>query len=394
MEYDELIENPHSKYVSCNFVNNTASLGGAIYDSGDKAGFDNLTFIFNSALSGGAIYNNGFYDNVVDCNFIANSAFGADYSNGGAIYNLGTNTKIFSSNFLNNSADYMGGSIFQSGANIQCNGCDFSYSNAFYGGSIYLNGRSGSVDCSSFNDNYAVYGAAIYNNAVNFRIINNRFRNNNANISGGAIHNTASVLSIYNNQMFNCSAGEYGNYIFTNAKISYLTVSVLNNASINILNHKNIYLFANITDNLGNPITGGNVSFLIYNHNLDEYFDVGVSSLYEGIAYIEYGENLDLGLYKLYADYIYAAEPIFSEIGTVLSLLSSELHVTINTDLDFIEINDTFNLNMVLVGGDGNYIENAEIQIYENYRYIDSVFTDNKGFCNYTSKNIFHFGKQ
>ena len=100
-----------------------------------------------------------------------------------------------------------------------------------------------------------------------------------------------------------------------------------------------------------------------------------------------------MGLYKLYADYIYAAEPIFSEIGTVLSLLSSELHVTINTDLDFIEINDTFNLNMVLVGGDGNYIENAEIQIYENYRYIDSVFTDNKGFCNYTSKNIFHFGK-
>ena len=392
MEYDELIENPHSKYVDCSFVNNTASLGGAIYDSGDKAEFDNLTFIFNSASSGGAIYNQGVNDNIADCSFIGNTAFGADYSNGGAIYNLGLNSKISSSDFLNNSADYLGGSIYQAGANIYCNDCNFNYSSSFYGGAIYLNGRGGRVAYSSFNNNFASSGGAIYNDAVNFIISDNNFRNNNANISGGAIHNSAPVLSLYGNQMINCSAGLYGNYIFTSANISYLTVSVLNNASINILNHEKKYLFANITDNLGNPITGGNVSFLIYNPSADEYIDVGVSSLYEGIAFIEYGDNLDLGSYKLYADYIYANDPVLNEIGTVFSLISSELHVTVNTDLDFIRINDTFNLNIVLIDGEGNYIENAEIQIYENYRYIGSVFTNNKGFYNYTSRNIYHFG--
>ena len=393
MEYDELIENPHSKYADCSFINNTASLGGAIYDSGDKAGFNNLTFIFNRASCGGAIYNNGFNDNVFGCSFIGNIAFAEEYSNGGAIYNLGTNTKISSSVFINNTADYLGGSIYHSGANIRCNNCEFNQSHSFYGGAIYLNGRSGIVDYSNFNDNSAVCGGAIYNGAVNFRITDSNFRKNNANVSGGAIHNSASALSLYNNQMIDCLADSYGNYIYTNANISYLTVSVLNNASINIFNHENKYLFANITDNSGNPITGGNVSFSIYNPLTDEYTDIGVGSLYEGIAYVEYGENLDLGSYKLYADYIYATEPVLSEIGTVISSISSELHVTINTDLDFIKINDTLNLNIVLVDGEGNYIENGEIQIYENYRYITSVFTDSNGYCNYTSDNIYHFGK-
>lgn len=392
INHDDLMDNPHSKYVNCNFINNVASYGGAIYDTSDKAEYNNLTFIFNSAFSGGAIYNNGFGDDILDCEFVGNIAFGADYSNGGAIYNLGSNTKIYSSDFQNNSADYLGGSIYHMGLNIRCNDCEFNNSYAFHGGAVYLNGNNGRVDYSTFNDNSAVYGGAVYNNAINFRITNNNFKRNHANISGGAIYNGASILSIYSNQMENCSAGLYGNYIYTKENISYLTVSVLNNGSINIFNHENKYLFVNVTDNFGNPVTGGNVSFLLYNENSDEYIDLGVCSLYEGIAFVEFGDSLDFGSYKLYADYNYASEPILKEIGTVFSLISSELHVTVNTDLNFIRFNDTFNLEIVLIDGEGNYIENAEIQIYENYRRIDSVFTDNKGFYNYTSRNLYYFG--
>ena len=392
IQYDGLMENPHTRYVDCKFVNNTASTGGAIYDNGDRAEYNNLTFIFNSAFNGGAIYNNGFNDKILDCEFIGNIALGADYSNGGAVYNLGSNTIISSSVFINNYADYLGGSIYHRGLNIRCNDCEFNNSYAFYGGAVYLDGNNGRIDYSSFNDNYAFYGGAVYNNALNFRITNNNFKRNYANVSGGAIYNAVSVLSIYTNQMENCNAGLYGNYIYTKANLSYLTVSVLNNGSINILNHENRYLFVNVTDNLGNPVTGGNVSFLLYNVDSDAYTDLGVCTLYEGIAFVEYGDSLDFGSYKLYAEYNYASEPVLKEIGTVFSLISSELHLSVNTDLDFIRFNDTFNSEIVLIDGEGNYIENAEIQIYENYRYVTSVFTNINGFYNYTSKNFYHFG--
>ncbi len=99
--------------VSCIFVGNSASVGGAIANNG-PADISNCLFIGNSALRGGAFSNNGLA-NFLNCLFVGNAALGGgsgEYDGkGGAIFNFRDLT-ITNSTFAANTAIDIGGGIF------------------------------------------------------------------------------------------------------------------------------------------------------------------------------------------------------------------------------------------------------------------------------------------
>ena len=120
--------------LNCNFTNNTARHGGAIYNVGrdgeSSPTLTNCTFTNNATTSrGGAIYNLGFQGTsspiLTNCTFTNNTA-----EPGGAIYNDGSNGTssptltncIFTNNTAtNNRGISLGGAIYNSGdGNTSC----------------------------------------------------------------------------------------------------------------------------------------------------------------------------------------------------------------------------------------------------------------------------------
>ncbi|MDO5815012.1 MAG: hypothetical protein Q4Q18_05185 [Methanobrevibacter sp.] len=131
----------------CTFSNNRAADGGAI--SANGATLINCVFTGNSATEsdGGAI--NSYYDGIYaeSCTFNSNNAA----AKGGAIYSHMENTQIKKSNFNNNKAR-SGGAIY-----FVC----FSYSS--YGSSSSFNKYSQIVEDSTFTANTATSaGGAVY----------------------------------------------------------------------------------------------------------------------------------------------------------------------------------------------------------------------------------------
>lgn len=116
---------------NCKFIENQATIGGAVVNAGYQGtaspNFSDCIFINNSANGhGGAIYNDGLEGrsnpSIIRCTFINNSALNAGH--GGAIFNDGalngqSNPRIFNCTFLNNSGSSGGaiynGSTFNSG---------------------------------------------------------------------------------------------------------------------------------------------------------------------------------------------------------------------------------------------------------------------------------------
>ena len=136
---------------NCNFADNTAYLGGAVYFN-SKGEVTNCNFTNNTATYyGGAVYfeNNG---EVTNCNFVDNKATG-EYSEGGAI-NMGSGT-VSNCNFTNNAADYGGAVYFYTDGNVT--NCNFTDNNASEGSAIYFfaTSASKSVSNSRFLNNRA-----------------------------------------------------------------------------------------------------------------------------------------------------------------------------------------------------------------------------------------------
>jgi len=113
------------------FINGSASNGGAIYNSGDLT-ISNSTFADNFASdTGGAIDNSG-YLTITGSTFRGNVAS----NHGGAIYNLFSLT-IKNSTFFNNSSSGNGGAVYDSSGEATILNSTFSDNNALLGGGIY-----------------------------------------------------------------------------------------------------------------------------------------------------------------------------------------------------------------------------------------------------------------
>jgi len=238
----------------------------------------NITFVNGNGSTGGAIYNNGIL-NVENCSFENNNAT----SSGGAVYSgYGSVLNVSDSYFNNNYAKYSGGAIYSYSACNVTNSVFNNSSSGSSGGAVYISGSSSnysSVRNSTFTNSAAVQnGGSLY--VTYASVINNAFENSettgtSSSYSGGAIY--GGNLYLENNSMISCSAASgSGNCIEAIGPINNTIVILKDNSITN----PGFTLTANVTDDKGNPIEGGYITFyanstLLGNAN----FNKGVATL-------------------------------------------------------------------------------------------------------------------
>ncbi|OQD58824.1 adhesin-like protein [Methanobrevibacter arboriphilus JCM 13429 = DSM 1125] len=277
--------------INNNFINSYAtSNGGAIYNYGANAIINNNNFTNNTAISndgGGAIHNYGANINITNNNFINNNAANTA---GGAIMTAGPNTIIFNNSFINNTSVKNGaGAIFVGvlAVNTIISNNNFIANKGLIGGALVI---SGTQNCSVINNNFInniafANGGAIYNRGNNTSVSNNTFIGNSATDIGGAIfNNVIGNMSVSNNIMLNNSAN-LGQMIYNNGSMGVLNLTFINNSTWIVKNGSTITLFATLTDDMGNTVTGQNISFYI-----DGVFLANVTSI-EGEAKLNYLVN-------------------------------------------------------------------------------------------------------
>jgi predicted outer membrane repeat protein len=231
--------------IGCEFLNNSAKRGGAIYaiDSAEIIIRDSI-FMNNFAMDdGGAVYLIGIFSNFV----FENSCFRNNYvrsnisssaGSGGAVY------IVSSKGFLKN--------------------CVFELNHATHmGGAVGLNDVIGTVENCVFNNNFvknitfssaSSNGGALYLHNGNNTVINSNFTNNSA-VNGGAIRTDANtaldgILNLKNSSFFNNSAINYGGAL----ELFYFTAYISNCS----------FKFNNASNNVGGATDGGAIRSLSF----------------------------------------------------------------------------------------------------------------------------------
>ena len=211
---------------NCNFTNNTASNGGAIWFT-SNGNVTNCNFANNYADNGGAVY---FLDNgaVTDCCFTNNQATG-NYGFGGAVYF----EKRSSGGAVTN--PYNTGSV-DIISYCSVTNCTFTENNARFGGAVYfaedITGRI--INCN-FTDNKANTGSAIYfyrfYSTDTLNISNSIFLNNRANADALEVTKNDNNITISftgrNNLLNAIYTGEESEVSFTN--VTYWGVKGITN---------------------------------------------------------------------------------------------------------------------------------------------------------------------
>ena len=248
---------------NCSFINNTAYNGGcAIYNSGSGLTVNNCSFINNTANNGaGAIYNSGSGLTVSNCSFINNTA-----NNGGAIHSSCSNSTISSCNFINNTANHAG-AIYNAGSDSTMMNCNFINNIANNGGAIHSSCSNSTIVNCNFINNTANNGGAIHNFG-SITVSNSKFKDNNAS-KGVAIYNdvysqiSIGTINLNNNTYSGINNGK--TYIYNIGTIlTPVTITVLENKTVNCRYNNEITLFATITTSFdGASVAGGALNFII-----------------------------------------------------------------------------------------------------------------------------------
>ena len=186
-------ENANLKVINCQFLNNIAGKGPAIY-SERPVSIESSRFENNWAKNyGGAVYTEG-YLTISGSTFKHNKA---ETEDGGAVYCNG-NMKVRDSTLSANTARVDGGAIYCAGrASVINSVLDFNrVENAksrCFGGAIRARGGCG-IDSSTFGRNYAEdHGGAVYSDREVILTGANRFLSNEAKRYGGAIYSKGIV---------------------------------------------------------------------------------------------------------------------------------------------------------------------------------------------------------
>ncbi|MBZ9570726.1 hypothetical protein KQY27_04090 [Methanobrevibacter sp. TMH8] len=359
--YDDGISN--FTVIDSNFNNNTAKWGGAIFSwlrNGVK--IINSTFTDNIASiggSGGAIYNEG--DNY----FIINSTFNnnvAASGYGGAIINHGGNFTLKNSNFTNNTAYASGGAIYNHNGTSNGNGSynftimdsNFINNTAQWGGAIYNLGNNSTITNSNFTNNTAErYGGAINNNG-NLTLIGSNFINNKARTGGAIYNNLNRNMSILNNFMMNNSA-ELGQMIYNGGFMGVLNLTYLNNSTQYVKSGQNVLLYATLTDDMGNTVTGQNISFYING------VWIGSLTSTEGYANITYLVNGVLG------DILTLNGTYSGNMGYPIIIRNGELRIQLFTNSTIIapdgKVGNPLTITGIATDENGESIANTKITI-------------------------------
>ena len=256
---------------------------------------DSIVYLYNLTIrnckstNGGAILNYGNLS-ITNCNFENNYAT----SYGGAIYSeYGANLNVVNSVFNNSYAASYGGVIF--GYIVKLNNCNFT-NNIVDSNIIY------SSDANSF-----VYNCYFINNTINSTsswiystlymnggsIVNNTFINCSApNSDSTPILYIGGTIYLKNNTVINCFNKNNLSFIKSEWANFNSNLTFLGNSTVNVNRPTNIRLTALLTDDMGNPINGGTVYFII-NGILNKSNSTNAS----GIATYTFTKLFDDGLY-------------------------------------------------------------------------------------------------
>ena len=197
---------------NCEFTNNEATNGGAIFISGTPAmEVTNCFFRNNKAYNGGAIY--GYQvPKLTNTTFNSNRAT----NDGGAIYaEEYSSVSAYNCSFEQNRADMQGGAIYMQKAIVDFQNSTFNSNRARHGGAIYaVTSRSdvplaNCIFLGNATDEEHGWGGALYSQNSRFIFSNCEFVYNVANRGGG----------VYNSGMFESISGwissEFTRCIFT-----------------------------------------------------------------------------------------------------------------------------------------------------------------------------------
>ncbi|WP_179288744.1 beta strand repeat-containing protein, partial [Methanobacterium bryantii] len=268
----------------------------------------NYAIISNCSFSNG-LYTSlwGSYLNVSNCKFSNNTA----YRDGGAIYSQG-NLISTNNQYINNSAIN-------------------SESNFGNGGAIYCSGSSyvQSVNDTFIGNKASRYGGAIYvgfgaNSGATLVVINGTFTKNSAGTCGGTIYAYANPdygmknITLINNTMDLNSAVTNGNDIYLDGSslITGSNLTFVGNGTVNISKLAGD-LTATVTDDNGNSVSGGSVSFYLNG----EY--IGQANVINGVATLNY-IGFKNGAYNLTGTSSNAADPVYTKNGVVKVAISNE----------------------------------------------------------------------
>ena len=243
------------------FENNTVSeKGGAVFwDSGNEGGIVGSSFIGNRADGyGGAVFwDSGNEGDISGCLFKNNEAY-----DGGAIYVEDGNIDVLNSKFISNTANRTGGAIIFNGDELSISGSDFINNAALDDcGAIYVYADKAIISKTKFesnnapevgvvclycgnaliNESYFINNVAtdsisiILNAEGNLTVDNCQFIDNSA-YSGGTIRNAMFATLILSNSIFESDCLK-GRTVDNNYGILYLYNNTIDNLSSEIYNH-------------------------------------------------------------------------------------------------------------------------------------------------------------
>ena len=209
------------------FNSNAATNGGAVcVDALGQAAANNSLFINNHASLGGGIYNSGTIT-------VTHSAFTTNTANthAGAIENYGTAT-ISDFTFTRNSATALNGGAIDTTVNLTIARSVFSGNQAGTRGGA-INNYLGilMVSDSRFIDNHSSgYGGAIANDAGDATVFSSELSGNSANSVGGGVRNSG-TFSITNSTLAHNSAVTGGGGFENAGTLALLNVTLAANTS-------------------------------------------------------------------------------------------------------------------------------------------------------------------
>ena len=351
------------------FVNNTGL--AMVYDNG-RMNFKNCNIsdthdhVVLQVSSGG---NGGTGYDVDGCYFINNTE-GA-ISIGNPIFIQDNEVTVLNSFFYNNTAEF-GGAIrlLKSGALIK--NCYFEGNTAQDGGAIYNSYASLLIEnCEFVNNNATGKGGVIYTegNDDYITIQDNKFTNSNASM-GGVIYSDG-ITTLRNNEMSGATALN-GSYIYNANRIGNTYIFIAENKTYEAYPGQELEIPATLTDDMANPITGGNIIFIINDVEYPVFSQ-------EGTAVLRYTFD-SLGTF--YVDGNYSGNRRYLTGAAGSTYIISKWPTTIAVSDVSIKLHEDCSVSVVLTNAEGTPIANGNIAI----DFLDNVFenvTDEDGIAKF-----------
>ena len=220
------ISNANVRIEGLTITNGSLGYAGAIYcDNGSTGIVSCCNFVNNIAGSGGAIYGYGSDVHFVNCTFDGNRGTSGSSFGGAMHIQYSPHMVIDNCTFVNNQAAY-GSAISTDGSTTALTNCVFRNNNTVYTGACYFaNGPAVLTNCVLWGNTADYWGPAVSTStsdvvATNCTIIWNHSINYN---EGGAFYFCMGGLTINNCILWGNSSPQIFNYLSTST-VSYTDV--------------------------------------------------------------------------------------------------------------------------------------------------------------------------